>query len=178
MESIDFAHFDFIIIAIISISGVIAFFRGFIQESLSLLLWIFAFALTMLLDGYLDPYLSELINNAELKRMLSLILIFVGVIFIGSFLIKVLRGLIHWSGMGGLDRLLGVLFGLLRGAILIIIIFLVLPENIKQSEFIIHSKSAPFLNEFAPKIEIFFKNMISNKNSAMLDRNIAPIKKT
>ena len=172
MESIDFAYFDFIIIAIILISGVIAFFRGFIQESLSLLLWIFAFALTMLLDGYLDPYLSELINNAEL------ILIFVGVIFIGSFLIKVLRGLIHWSGMGGLDRLLGVLFGILRGAILIIIIFLVLPENIKQSKFIIHSKSAPFLNEFAPKIETFFKNMISNKNSAMLDRNIAPIKKT
>ena len=71
MESIDFAYFDFIIIAIIIISGVIAFFRGFIQESLSLLLWIFAYALTMLLDGYLAPYLSDFINNAELKRMLS-----------------------------------------------------------------------------------------------------------
>ena len=85
-----------------------------------------------------------------------------------------LRGLVHWSGMGGLDRLLGALFGCVRGIILIAIIYLILPSDIKQSAFIAESKSASMLNKLSPELEIFFKDMISNKNSVMLDSNITP----
>ena len=76
MESIDFISFDFILLGIILLSGLIAFFRGFIQESLSLALWIFAFAAAMFLDEYLDPYISVYITNDELKRIASLFIIF------------------------------------------------------------------------------------------------------
>ena len=111
METINLFHFDYIVIGIVALSGLIAFFRGFIQESLSLALWVVAFASSMLLNEYLDPYISEYLINPELRRILSIILVFVGIIFFGGLLIKLLRGLVHWSGMGGLDRLLGVLFG-------------------------------------------------------------------
>jgi|TARA_B100001094_G_scaffold5385_1_gene4855 uncharacterized membrane protein required for colicin V production len=80
--------------------------------------------------------------------------------------------------MGGLDRLLGALFGCLRGTILIVIIYLITPANIKQSEFMVQSKSGPLLEKFAPKAEKFFKDMISNKNSVMLDSNITSTSKT
>ena len=115
MESIDFISFDFVLLGIILLSGLIAFFRGFIQESLSLALWIFAFAAAMFLDEYLDPYISVYITNDELKRIASLFIIFTGIIFSGGFAIKIIKNLTHWSGMGGLDRLLGALFGCLRG---------------------------------------------------------------
>ena len=121
------------------LSGLIAFFRGFIQEILSLLLWITAFAAAMLLNAYLDPYFIDYIDNPEVRRILTIITVFVGIIFLGGLLIKLLRGLVHWSGMGGLDRLLGVLFGFIRGMLLIVVIYLVLPNDIKQSTFIINS---------------------------------------
>ena len=110
--------------------------------------------------------------------MISLLAVFVIIIFTGGFAIKMLRSLIHWSGMGGLDRVLGALFGCVRGLILIVIIYLILPSDIKQSAFISESKSAPMLDQFSPEIEIFFKDMISNTNSVMLDSNITPTNKS
>ena len=63
MESLALSIFDYVVIGIIILSGLIAFFKGFIQESLSLLLWIFAFAASIFLNEYLDSYFSDYINN-------------------------------------------------------------------------------------------------------------------
>ena len=178
MESLALSYFDYLVIVTIILSGFIAFFRGFIQESLSLLLWIIAFAAAMFLDVYLDPYFLNYIQSAEIRRILIIILVFVGIIFFGGFLIKVIRSLVHWSGMSGLDRLLGVLFGFLRGIILIVVIYLVIPNQFKQSSFILESKSYHYLEKYAPKAEKFFKSMISDKNSVMLKTNISKIHET
>ena len=178
MESLDLFYFDYILIGIIALSGLIAFFRGFIQETLSLLLWVFAFAASMFLNEYLDPYVSDYVNNPELRRILTVITVFVGIIFFGGLLVKLLRGLVHWSGMVGLDRFLGVLFGFFRGIILIMVIYLVLPSDFKQSSFIVQSQSASYLNKYAPMAEKFFKSMISNKNSVMLNPDISTIYET
>ena len=78
------------------------------------MLWVFAFAASMFLNEYLDPYVSDYVNNPELRRILTVITVFVGIIFFGGLLVKLLRGLVHWSGMVGLDRFLGVLFGFFR----------------------------------------------------------------
>ena len=178
MESIALAHFDYLIIGIIALSGLIAFFRGFIQETLSLLLWVIAFAAAMFFYVYLDPYLIDYIDNAEIRRILTIISVFVGIIFLGGIFIKLLRGLVHWSGMGGLDRLLGVLFGFFRGMLLIVVIYLVLPAEFKQSTFIAESKSSTYLKKYAPMAEKFFKSMISDKNSVMLKPDISTIYET
>ena len=70
MESLVLSHFDYLVLGIIALSGLIAFFRGFIQETLSLLLWIIAFSASMFLNVYLEPYFIDYINSPE---MLSLI---------------------------------------------------------------------------------------------------------
>ena len=80
--------------------------------------------------------------------------------------------------MGGLDRLLGVIFGFIRGIILILLIYLILPSELKQSNFIENSNSAQYLKKYAPLTEKFFKNMISNRNSVMLESNISTIQET
>jgi hypothetical protein len=53
-----------------------------------------------------------------------------------------------------------------------------MPLDIKQSELIHQSKSGPLLEKFAPEAEKFFKDMISNKNSVMLDPKITSVSKT
>jgi hypothetical protein len=61
---------------------------------------------------------------------------------------------------------------------LIVVIYLVLPNNFKQSTFITQSQSFTYLNKYAPMAEKFFKNMISNKNSVMLRSDISTIYET
>ena len=178
MGSLALVNFDYLVIGIIALSGLIAFFRGFVQETLSLLLWVIAFAAAMFFYVYLDPYLINYIDNAEIRRILTIISVFVGIIFLGGLFIKLLRGLVHWSGMGGLDRLLGVLFGFFRGMLLIVVIYLVLPDEFKQSKFIAESKSSTYLKKYAPMAEKFFKSMISDKNSVMLKTDISTIYET
>ncbi len=178
MESIAISHFDYLVIGIIALSGLIAFFRGFVQETLSLLLWVIAFAAAMFFYVYLDPYLIDYIDNVEIRRILTIISAFVGIIFLGGLLIKLLRGLVHWSGMGGVDRLLGVLFGFFRGMLLVVVIYLVLPAEFKQSKFISESQSSTYLKKYAPMAEKFFKSMISDKNSVMLKSDISTIYET
>jgi membrane protein required for colicin V production len=178
LESLALSHFDYLVIGIIALSGLSAFFRGFIQETLSLLLWIIAFAAAMFLNVYLDPYFINYIDSPEIRRVLTIITVFFGIIFLGGFLIKLFRGLVHWSGMGGLDRLLGVLFGFLRGMLLIVVIYLVLPSDFKQSTFITDAKSSTYLKKYAPMAEKFFESMISDKNSVMLKPNISTIYET
>ena len=178
MESLALSYFDYLIAGVIALSGFIALFRGFIQETLSLLLWIIAFSASMFLNVYLEPYFIDYINSPEMRRILTIVSVFVGIIFLGGLLIKLLRGLVHWSGMGGLDRLLGVLFGFLRGMLLIVVIYLVLPSDFKQSSFITESKSSAYLKKYAPMAENFFKSMISDKNSVMLKPDISTIYET
>jgi len=178
LESLALSYFDYFVIGIIILSGFTSFFRGFIQESLSLLLWIIAFAASMFLDVYLDPYFLDYIQNPEIRRILIIVLVFVSIIFFGGFLVKAIRSLAHWSGMNGLDRLLGILFGLLRGMVLIVVIYLVIPNQFKQSNFILESKSYHYLEKYVPMAEKFFKSMISDENSVMLKHNISTIQET
>ena len=95
MESIVLSNFDYLVLGIIALSGLIAFFRGFVQETLSLLLWVIAFAAAMFLNAYLDPYFINYIDSPEIRRILTIITVFVGIIFLGGLLIKLLLSLIH-----------------------------------------------------------------------------------
>ena len=100
METIDLFHFDYIVIGVIALSGFIAFFRGFIQEALSLALWVIAFASSMFLNQYLDPYISEYLINSELRRILSIILVL-------SSILMIILVLLHKGKGSGLSDLFG-----------------------------------------------------------------------
>jgi uncharacterized membrane protein required for colicin V production len=71
VESLVLSHFDYLVLGIIALSGLIAFFRGFIQETLSLLLWIIAFAASMFLNVYLDPYFIDYIDSLKSEEFLQ-----------------------------------------------------------------------------------------------------------
>jgi membrane protein required for colicin V production len=83
VESLVLSNFDYLVLGITALSGLIAFFRGFIQETLSLLLWDIAFAAAMFLNVYLEPYFIDYIDSPEIRRILTIISVFVGIIFFG-----------------------------------------------------------------------------------------------
>ena len=164
MEALGLNFADWFILVVLVASGLISFSRGFTKEFLSLFLWIAAFIAAISLEYLATPKIDEYIGNPEISKILSYVVVFIVFIFIGGILIKFISKIIKWSGASGFDRFLGVLFGLIRGLIVLFVIFLLLPSSLKTTDLINNSKITPLIQKYAPKIEAYFRELVDNRN--------------
>ena len=164
MEALGLNFADWFIIVVLVASGLISFSRGFTKEFLSLILWVAAFIAAISLEYLATPKIDEYIGNPEISKILSYVVVFIVFIFIGGILIKFISKIIKWSGASGFDRFLGVLFGLIRGLIVLFIIFLLLPSSLKTTDLINNSKITPLIQKYAPQIEAYFRELVDNRN--------------
>ncbi len=110
---------DFAISAIMLISLLVGLFRGFIREVMSLAAWIaalwaaYAFAQTG--GAYLEPYIQQ----SSLRIVAAFAIIFVFALIAASLLGHLLGRVLTVSGIGGVDRSLGLLFGAGRGVVVV-----------------------------------------------------------
>ena len=164
MEAIGLNIADWFIIIVLTASGLISLARGFTKEFLSLFLWLIAFIAAVSLEYLATPKINEYIGNEEISKIVSYIVVFMICIVLGGFLIKFIVKVIKWSGASGFDKFLGVLFGLSRGLIVLFVIFLLLLSSVKTTDLISKSKITPLIEEYAPQIEAYFRNLIDNKD--------------
>ena len=164
MEALGLNLADWFILIVLIASGIISFARGFTKEFLSLFLWLAAFIAAISLEYLATPKINEFIGNEEISKIISYIVVFLIFIFIGGMIIKFISKIIKWSGASGFDRFLGVVFGLIRGSIVLFVIFLLLPSGIKTTDLINNSKITPIIQKYAPEIEAYFRELIDNRN--------------
>ena len=164
MEALGLNLADWFILIVLIASGVISFTRGFTKELLSLFLWLAAFIAAISLEYLATPKINEFIGNQEISKIISYIVVFIIFIFLGGIIIKFISKLIKWSGASGFDRFLGIFFGLVRGLIVLFVIFLLLPSGLKTTNLISNSKITPIIQKYAPEIEAYFRNLIDNRN--------------
>ena len=164
MEGLGFNITDWAILVILVASSLISLSRGFVKEFLSLFLWVFAFVISINFEHLVTPQILKFITNLEVAKIISYIVVFVLAIYLGGIFIKLISKLIKWSGASGFDKFLGVVFGFIRGAILVLVLFLIIPSGIKSSELVTNSKISPIINEYIPKVEAYLKNLLDNKN--------------
>ncbi len=114
---------DYLIAGIILASALISLFRGFIREALSLLAWVLAFWVgwAFFRDLALHLYWIEI---PSFRYGIAFFSLFLATLVVGA-LINFLAGrLLVKAGLSGADRLLGILFGAARGALLVAVLVL------------------------------------------------------
>jgi membrane protein required for colicin V production len=111
---------DYLIAAIVIISMLFGAIRGFLRESIALLGWLTGLWLAWRYSGMLEPYLGGAIAGTELQTWLARIIVLLAVV-VAAWLIGALLGfLVQRSGLTlGIDRILGALFGAVRGAVIV-----------------------------------------------------------
>lgn len=140
---------DLAVLAVLLISAVFAYARGFIHEVLSIGGWIGAIFATVYGFPHAQPYARELITfHTLLADMIAGIVIFVVTLFSLSLIIRTIAKHIQQSSLNVLDRSLGFLFGLLRGAVIVCLVymgleFLMTPED--QPKWLREAKSMPLV---------------------------------
>ena len=118
---------DIIIIAALSISMIIGFVRGFVKEIISVSTLLFAIWASSYFGATIGNYFDTWINSSEMRTWSGRILIFVLILFSGSILGWLFSKLIRLVMLGGIDRLVGSLFGVIRG-ILFIGLFVIISQ--------------------------------------------------
>lgn len=144
-----FNAFDWFAVVIIVFSGVISLWRGFVREAISLGGWVLAFVVANLLGIYLADTIGDLIANRTGRYIVAWSVVFVLVLVLSSLTAKLLSRVISVSGLGVLDRILGSVFGLLRGALVVMALVFVVRQVIPASE-----QSLLRESQFMPHIDL------------------------
>jgi len=156
-----FHHFgwvDYTILAVVAISTIIGLIRGFIREILSLVTWVAAFVIAFKFSGNLAQLFSHYVKTSSLRLVLAFALLFIITLILGGLLSYLLSHVADKTGLTGTDRVLGMVFGIVRGILVIAVVMLLLSvEANGKMDWSQHSILAPhfqwlvhWLREFLP----------------------------
>lgn len=116
--------FDYLVLFIVACSVVISLLRGLVREILSLMSWIVAFFVANAYCDALAPMLPTSIPGASGRLIVAFIALFIGVKLLMLLLSRTLEAMVKASGLTVVDRGLGGIFGLTRGAVIVLAVVL------------------------------------------------------
>ncbi|WP_119459606.1 CvpA family protein [Rhodospirillaceae bacterium SYSU D60014] len=139
---------DLLVIAVIAISALFAFVRGLVREVLSVAAWVAAVLATFYGLPLAKPFLREYISFTLLADTITGVSIFLVTLIICSAISHFLSRNVRGSAFGALDRSLGLLFGVARGALLLSFGYLLMAWAIPEDErpgWITEARSLPLV---------------------------------
>ena len=118
-------YFDLIVFAVVALSTIFAFARGVVRELVAIASWIAGLVAAL---HYSDPaaaLFSGFDISAAARHVLAFVLILFAVLVAGALVAGLVKSVVHGVGLGFVDRILGAVFGVLRGALLVVIFALI-----------------------------------------------------
>ena len=135
---------DWVVVAIIAISSLISLKRGFVREAISLLTWVAAFVVARLFTDQLSSLLASSIDTPSARVVAAFVLLFVATLFAGALINNLIGVLIKATGLSGTDRVLGMGFGMARGALLVVVLVALLDMTpVQQDRWWVESRLIP-----------------------------------
>jgi membrane protein required for colicin V production len=155
---------DYAIIMIIAISALISLVRGFVKEAVSLAVWIAAFFVASRFYADLAVYLTG-IEEDLVRNGAAIAILFIITLILGAMVNHILSEIVQFTGLSGTDKMLGMMFGALRGALIVAatLLFLDTLTPSSDTEWWVNSM---LIKEFSFIVEWFFE--LLKENSSLL----------
>jgi len=118
------AWIDVVIISLVVLSAILSLFRGFVKEALALITWLVALWVAMAFYEELAAWLSQWIAVPSAQKVTAFALLFICVLSLGAMVNYLAGKLVDKTGLTGTDKMLGVVFGIARGAVIVAILVL------------------------------------------------------
>ncbi|MCD0502921.1 CvpA family protein [Bordetella petrii] len=114
--------FDFVVIAILAVSGLLGLVRGLLKEILSLMAFVLAFIAAIWWGPTVYGWLEAYIETAMLRMGVAYAAVFILVLLAVGLVNMTLAALIRTTGLSPADHGLGAMFGLARGLLFILVL--------------------------------------------------------
>jgi membrane protein required for colicin V production len=164
LEGLPFTFVDVIVVALILVSGFLAFFRGFITEALAVAGWVGAAIVTIVAyapaQALATQYFADIVSLQLLIDVGTGIALFVVSLIVFSIVLRGIARLVRGKEANPLDRAFGFLFGLVRGVVLLAVVWLLvtaiypedrLPKDLREAKTLpMIRASGDFLLQLAP----------------------------
>jgi membrane protein required for colicin V production len=125
---------DWILLGILGLSFLIGAWRGLVYEVLSVFVWLAAFVLAQWFAPEVALKLPMAGSAQSLRYAAAFVLVFIGAAFIAGLITQLIKKLVAAVGLRPVDRTLGAVFGLIRGAILLLAIAVVMNMTALRSQ--------------------------------------------
>lgn len=148
---------DYLIVGVLLASMLLGMLRGFVREAVGLLAWLGGLWFAWRYAPQLEPFLGGMVGKPPVSLWTARALVMLGVLVIGWLIAGILGYFLRHSALSVLvDRLLGLVFGTVRGAV-VIAVFVMLGEfvELNRVDWWKRSHLLPYASELASWIQSF-----------------------
>jgi len=118
--------FDLIVFLIIAYSMAQCAAKGFLRSLLSFLKWLLALIITIILVPKLNPWVGDFIESKFVTDIVLGVFVYIISLFIIINIAKAIGSAVTWTGLGSVDKIFGLFFGLFKGYVICVCIFSIL----------------------------------------------------
>jgi len=115
---------DGVVLIVVLISATLAMVRGFVREVLSVASWVAAAAAAYFFYRPVLPLITPYVESRTVSTIIAAAAIFFVALIIASYLTMRIADFVIDSRVGAFDRILGFIFGAVRGVLLLVIALL------------------------------------------------------
>lgn len=154
---------DYLILGVLALSMLLGMIRGFVREAIGVISWLGGLWLAWRYAYVVEPLLAGRVGDPPVSTWAARTLIVLAVLVIGWILAGILGYMLRHSGLSIMvDRLLGLVTGFVRGAV-VVAVFVLLGEFVQltQTSWWTKSRLMPFASEAAGWVQSFAETGMS-----------------
>lgn len=117
---------DYLLLAVFFLSALMGLFRGLVKEALSLVGWVLAVWCAWRFGGVVADMIPSVADDSIIETWVARVIVLVAVLILTGLLGRLIAYAVQQSGLSGTDRMIGMVFGMARGVVLVSLVVLLL----------------------------------------------------
>ena len=159
---------DIGVVAVIVLSAIFAFARGFVREALSIVAWVGAAFIALRGFGAAFAMIDPVVKNPLLSQLIAGFGLFVGSLIILTIITSIIARYVRTSSLSAIDRTLGFIFGIARGVLIVCLAYLLLDTAVARDdrpEWVRQAKSTRYLQQGADELKMFLPEQLKFRSA-------------